>query len=248
MDGEAPAEALDWRGKSWTPASPGKAAHPNARFTAPAAQCPSISPEWENPRGVPISAIVFGSRRSRLAPLVYESRSWQHGTFVGSSMASETTAAAQGPTGVTRRDPMAMLPFCGYHIGDYFGNWLSVGKRLKNPPRIFHVNWFRRDQNADFIWPGFGENIRVLRWIADRAHGRGEAVESPIGYLPAPGAIDLAGLHLPEAARNELFAIDKEGWLREAAEIEEFYGKIGDRLPLSLREELNALRERLKKS
>ncbi|MBI4550060.1 MAG: phosphoenolpyruvate carboxykinase (GTP) [Candidatus Omnitrophica bacterium] len=246
MDEEPPAEALDWRGKTWTPASPSKAAHPNARFTAPAAQCPSISREWQNPRGVPISAIVFGSRRSRLAPLVYESKNWQHGTFIGSSMASETTAAAQGPTGVTRRDPMAMLPFCGYHVGDYFQNWLTVGKRLQHAPKIFHVNWFRRDQNGDFLWPGFGENIRVLRWIVERTKGAAGAVDSTIGYLPAPGAIDLSGLNLPSSAAAQLLAVDREGWLQEVAEIEEFYGKIGDRLPAALRQELNDLKDRLK--
>ncbi len=245
MDGQPPAQATDWLGRPWTPASKEPAAHPNARFTAPASQCPSISPEWENPRGVPISAIVFGGRRAKLAPLVYQSLDWEHGVYVGATMASETTAAATGQVGVVRRDPMAMLPFCGYHIGDYFGHWIAMGKRMKNPPCIFHVNWFRKDDQGKFLWPGYGENIRALRWILDRAEGKAEAERTPIGWLPRAADLDTKGLDLAPGAADQLLAIDREAWKAEAADIEGFFTKIGDRLPQELKAQRAALIERL---
>jgi phosphoenolpyruvate carboxykinase (GTP) len=240
-----PEEAFDWQGRPWKPGSGEKAAHPNARFTAPAHQCPSISPHWEAPEGVPISAMIFGGRRARLAPLVYQSFNWQHGVFVGAGMASETTAAATGAVGVVRRDPMAMLPFCGYNMADYFRHWLNMGTRSQSVPKIFHVNWFRTDENGKFLWPGFGENLRVLKWIIDRVNGRGEAVETPIGYVPTPRALDLSGLDLPAGTVEELLRIDRAAWREEANGIAEFFKKFDTRLPQELWHEHAQLLSRL---
>ena len=245
-DGPAPQEALDWKGHPWTPESKEKAAHPNSRFTAPASQCPSISPEWQNPKGVPISAIIFGGRRAKTEPLVYQSFNWQHGVYIGATMSSETTSAAKGKVGVVRRDPMAMLPFCGYNIGDYFAHWLDVGKKLKNPPKIFHVNWFRTNDKGEFIWPGFGENLDVLYWIIQRSLGKTDAKESPIGYVPLPGGIDLEGTGLTEERfQKELLEVDREEWLKEAQSQKEFLDKIGETLPAAIRQEHEALIRRL---
>lgn len=246
MDGDAPAHGIDWTGKEWTPETGVKGAHPNSRFTAPAKQCPCISPEWENPQGVPISAIVFGGRRAKTAPLVYQARDWEHGVFVGATMASETTAAAAGAVGVVRRDPMAMIPFCGYHMGDYFQHWLDMGKKIPNPPKIFHVNWFRTDENGKFIWPGFGDNLRVLNWILARCEDKADAVETAIGYLPKADDINTEGLDIDEATLKELLSVDKEVWKEEAAGIKEFFKKFGDRLPKELDEQLKKLEENLK--
>lgn len=241
--GEPPASGINWKGEPWTPDSGEKGAHPNARFTAPASQCPSISPEWENPKGVPISAIIFGGRRAKVAPLVYQSFDWNHGVYVGATMASETTAAAAGKVGVVRRDPMAMLPFCGYNMADYFAYWLEMGKRIPNPPKIFNVNWFRTDDEGNFLWPGFGENMRVLKWIIDRCNGNGEAVETPIGYVPAKGAIDTTGLDISDEVMEELLSVDRDVWAEEIKDQEEFLKQFGDRLP----EEIIAQKEALKR-
>jgi phosphoenolpyruvate carboxykinase (GTP) len=247
IDGEVPEHLVDWRGNDWRKGSSEKAAHPNSRFTAPASQCPSISPHWEDPQGVPISAILFGGRRARTAPLIMQSFDWNHGVFVGASVASETTAAQTGAVGVVRRDPMAMLPFCGFNMGDYFGHWLKMGAGLKNPPKIFHVNWFRQDEHGKFIWPGFGENLRALRWMLSRCDGsgNGNAVESPIGLLPAQGAIDTDGLSLESGAMNELLTVSKDDWKADAANIGEFFGKFGDHLPKEMDRQRDALVKRL---
>jgi len=229
---ETPPERLtDWTGQPWTPDCGRKAAHPNARFTAPLAQCPTLDPEWENPDGVPISGFVFGGRRSTIVPLVFQSFSWSHGVFLAASMGSETTAAATGNVGTVRRDPMAMLPFCGYHMADYFSHWLNIGRQLPNPPRIFRVNWFRKGADGRYLWPGFGENMRVLRWIVDRIHGHGYGVESPLGWMPRREDFDLVGM---ENFNVEDFAqimeVDRDAWLREAVAVEELefnlYGKL----------------------
>jgi phosphoenolpyruvate carboxykinase (GTP) len=248
MDGDPPARAVDWQGKRWSPSSKEKAAHPNSRFTVPARQCASISKEWENPKGVPISAIIFGGRRAKVSPLVYQSLSWAHGVFLGAGMASETTAAATGAVGVVRRDPMAMLPFCGYNMADYWGHWLSMEKRVANLPKIFHVNWFRRDPAGNFLWPGFGENLRVLRWVIERVRGGGAAVETPIGHVPAPTAIDFAGLDLPPAAAEQLLSIDRDAWRDEVRNLKEFFAKFGSRLPPAIASEVEALAARLRKA
>ena len=245
-DGDPPASCTDWRGNRWTPDSPGKAAHPNARFTTPASQCPSISPEWESPEGVPISAILFGCRRSTLVPLVHEAFDWQHGVYLGATLTSETTAAAAGATGVLRRDPMAMLPFCGYNMADYFRHWLDMGKRIKNPPGIYRVNWFRTDDNGKFLWPGFGENIRVLQWIIDRCSGKANALETPIGYIPEMKHFEDGGFSLPKDNLRELFAIDREGWKNAFRSQIEFFAKFGDRIPPEMIEEKRALGKRLR--
>jgi phosphoenolpyruvate carboxykinase (GTP) len=245
FDGEVPEHLTDWRGRSWQRGSTEKAAHPNSRFTAPAAQCPSISPKLNDPQGVPISAFIFGGRRARTAPLVLEAFDWAHGVFVGASVASETTAAATGAVGVVRRDPMAMLPFCGYNMADYFGHWLRMGTLATRPPKIFHVNWFRQDDQGKFIWPGFGENMRVLRWILNRCEGTGAAVKSPIGYLPAKGAIDTSGLNVDAATMDELLSVSTEDWRNEANGIGEFFGKFGDRLPAEMEAQRQALVKRL---
>ncbi len=242
-----PAHLIDWHGKDWTPASNKKAAHPNARFTAPAAQCPVIADNWEDPHGVPIDAILFGGRRATTVPLVIESLSWQHGTFLGAIMSSEKTAAAAGKVGELRRDPMAMLPFCGYHMGDYFAHWLAMGEKGgAKMPRIFYVNWFRKDASGKFLWPGFGENSRVLKWICERCDDTAPAAETPIGKIPPPGALDTTGLNLSPDDLAELLRVDAAGWLSELPSIREHLDTFGDRLPKALREELAALDQRLR--
>jgi phosphoenolpyruvate carboxykinase (GTP) len=247
MTDETPRHLVDWHGRDWAPHAGSVAAHPNARFTAPASQCPVIAPEWEDPRGVPISAILFGGRRAHTVPLVNEARDWRHGTFLGSIMGSEKTAAATGKVGVLRRDPMAMLPFCGYNMADYWAHWLRIGERPgARLPRIYMVNWFRKSPGGDFLWPGFGENGRVLRWIFERCEGTAKAVETPIGNLPAPGGIDLAGLD--EVSREdltELLRVDVDGWLAEVQGVREYYEEFHGRVPRALQEELAALRARL---
>jgi phosphoenolpyruvate carboxykinase (GTP) len=242
-DKNPPKDLLDWQGRPWD--RTGKAAHPNSRFTVPARQCPSMSARWEDPQGVPLSAIVFGGRRARVAPLVYQSRDWAHGVFVGATMGSETTAAATGQVGVVRRDPMAMLPFCGYNMGDYFGHWLRVGEGLKRPPAIFHVNWFRTGPDGRFVWPGFGQNLRVLLWMIDRAKGRGAAEETPIGLVPTPSALNWDGLDLSRAQRESLLRVDRAEWVAEVAEIRAFFDRFSDRLPPELERSLAALNEQL---
>lgn len=246
-----PARLIDWKGNPWTPdmkdadGKPVKAAHPNSRFTAPAINCPCISSEFEAPNGVPISAIIFGGRRAATTPLVYQSRSWDNGVFVGSIMASETTAAAAGAVGVVRRDPMAMLPFCGYHMGDYFQHWIDMGKKIKVQPKIFNVNWFRTDSEGHFIWPGFGDNMRVLDWILKRCEETVDADETAIGYVPKPEDINLEGCGVDKETLKGLLKVDTETWKKEAEGIKEFYKKFGDRLPKELEEELAALESRL---
>ncbi|HEY5656309.1 MAG TPA: phosphoenolpyruvate carboxykinase (GTP) [Myxococcota bacterium] len=246
MTGAPPPALEDWRGQPWTPDAGRPAAHPNARFTAPARQCPVIAEEWEEPDGVPISAILFGGRRATTVPLVNEARSWQHGTFIGSVMGSERTAAAGGTIGELRRDPMAMLPFCGYNMADYWGHWLSLeerpGARL---PRIYEVNWFRKSDGGDFLWPGYSENGRVLRWIFERCEGTAKAVETPIGNLPDLESLDLTGLDVDAEDLRELLSVDLERWTAEVESIREFYAKFGDRLPQALRDELGDLQQRL---
>jgi phosphoenolpyruvate carboxykinase (GTP) len=238
-----PPDLLDWQGQPWDRV--GKAAHPNSRFTVAARQCPSMSARWEDPQGVPLSAIVFGGRRARVAPLVFQSRDWAHGVFVGATMGSETTAAATGAVGVVRRDPMAMLPFCGYNMGDYFGHWLRVGQALSRPPAIFHVNWFRTDAHGRFAWPGFGQNLRVLLWVIDRVKGKGGATETPIGLVPTESALDWDGLTLSSSARQELLRVDRDEWKAEVPEIRAFFARFGDRLPRELEGSLAALEHAL---
>jgi phosphoenolpyruvate carboxykinase (GTP) len=236
---------INWKGEEWDPSDGSKGAHPNSRFTAPAVNCPCISPEFESLRGVPISAIIFGGRRAKTAPLVYQSRSWEHGVFVGSIMGSETTAAATGAVGVVRRDPMAMLPFCGYHMGDYWQHWLDMGKLLKDPPKIFNVNWFRTDDGGNFIWPGFGDNLRVLEWIINRCEDASEAVDVPIGFVPRPGDLNLEGSGVDAATAKELLSVDEELWRSECAGIREFYSTFGDKLPKELSDSLADLEKKL---
>jgi phosphoenolpyruvate carboxykinase (GTP) len=238
-----PEGLIDWRGKKWDGSAP--AAHPNSRFTAPARQCPTISPHWEDPEGVPISAFVFGSRRSNLIPLVYEALSWQHGVFIGSGMGGETTAAATGTVGVVRRDPMAMLPFCGYNMGDYFGHWLHMGRTMKHPPKIFRVNWFLKDENGRFLWPGFGDNIRVFKWILERLRGEGDAVETPLGYMPSSSALDMSGLSLTPDAAKRLLHVDRAEWLNAAQRMDDFFKPFGERMPEGIWSELRDFRRRL---
>ena len=247
MDGPVPGRLTDWQGQPWTPDSGTKAAHPNSRFTTPAVQNPALSPNWEAPQGVPLSAILFGGRRARTVPLVFGGLSWQHGVFLGAGMASETTAAATGAVGVVRRDPMAMLPFCGYNMADYWAHWLAIGRRVSNPPGIFQVNWFRRDEDGNFIWPGFGQNMRVLRWIRDQVKGTAGANsrETPIGIMPTPEAIGARELGLPDRAVEALLSVNRDEWLREADDQERFLAGFGDRLPPELSRELQALRQRL---
>ncbi|MEC7434188.1 MAG: phosphoenolpyruvate carboxykinase (GTP) [Actinomycetota bacterium] len=236
MSDEQPARATDWKGNVWTPESEGPAAHPNARFTAPASQCPSAAPEWEDPAGVPISAILFGGRRRSTVPLVTEAFDWEHGVFLGAIMASETTAAQQGAVGKLRFDPMAMLPFCGYNYGDYFAHWLSMGTKAdpSNLPKIFFVNWFRRDEDGRFLWPGFGENSRVLKWVFDRVDGNSDVVETPIGLLPADGALDTTGLDIDSADLEAILSVDVDGWKTAIPEIREHLSRFEPRLPDAL--------------
>jgi phosphoenolpyruvate carboxykinase (GTP) len=243
----APAKAIDWEGKEWTPDCGRKAAHPNARFTAPAAQCPVIDSDWEKAEGVPISAFLFGGRRPSTIPLVNEAFNWEHGVFMGSSTGSETTAAALGKAGVLRRDPFAMLPFCGYHMGDYWAHWLSFAHRTDRSklPKIFFVNWFRKNESGRWLWPGFGENIRVLKWICERVDGTGEAKETPIGLLPSPGALDLAGLDISLENQQELLRVDAENWKKEVQDAEAYFSQFGGKMPKELNGELRALVRRL---
>ena len=249
LDKNPPANALNWKGEEWNgQTSEEKGAHPNSRFTAPAKNCPCISPEFDSTQGVPISAIIFGGRRAQTTPLVYQSRDWNNGVFVGSIMASETTAAATGAVGVVRRDPMAMLPFCGYHMADYFAHWIEMGEILgEKAPKIFNVNWFRVDEDGKFLWPGFGDNFRVLEWIIDRCEGKADAEETAIGYVPKAEDINLEGLDMDIDVLRDILYIDNAKWLKETEGIEEFYGKFGDKLPKELKEQLEGLKERLSK-
>jgi phosphoenolpyruvate carboxykinase (GTP) len=247
-----PAHLTDWRGRDWTPPKKGEepkepAAHPNARFTAPASQCPTIAPEWEDPKGVPIDAILFGGRRATNVPLVTESFNWQHGVFLASNVASEGTAAAENKVGELRRDPFAMLPFCGYNMGDYFGHWLATGAKADADklPRIYYVNWFRKDANGKFVWPGFGENSRVLKWIVERLEGTADATETPIGNVPTRESLDLDGLDLSDDQIETLLAVDAQAWRGEAEQIRPDYERFGEHLPKPLWDELATLDERL---
>ena len=249
LDKNPPANAVDWKGNPWNgQESSEKGAHPNSRFTAPAKNCPCISPEFDSTKGVPISAIIFGGRRAQTTPLVYQSRDWNNGVFVGSIMASETTAAATGAVGVVRRDPMAMLPFCGYHMGDYFAHWIEMGEVLgEKAPKIFNVNWFRLDDDGNFLWPGFGDNFRVLEWIVARCNGEAQANETAIGYVPSASDINLEGLDMDIKVLEDILYVDNAKWLKETEGIEEFYQKFGDRLPEELKNQLAGLKERLSK-
>lgn len=248
LTSDPPERLIDWHGNAWTPDSPTPAAHPNARFTAPASQCPVAAPEWEDPTGVPISAILFGGRRASAVPLVTEARDWRHGVFMASNVASEGTAAAENKIGELRRDPFAMLPFCGYHMGDYFAHWLKMGEKADAAklPRIYFVNWFRKDERGKFVWPGFGENSRVLKWIVDRLEGRANAVETPIGLVPARESLDVEGLGLTDDQLDLLLSVDPDVWAEEAALIRPHYEKFGERLPAELWGEYEALLQRLK--
>ena len=246
LSDEAPARLVDWKGQTWTPESESPAAHPNARFTVPASQCPSIAPSWEDPAGVPISAILFGGRRATTVPLVAEALSWEHGVFLGSVMSSEKTAAAAGTVGQVRRDPFAMLPFCGYNFGDYFQHWLDIGDHPgANLPKLFYVNWFRKNDDGNFIWPGFGENARVLKWVLERIGGTTEAVETAIGMVPKPEDLDVSGLDLKPGELQTLLAVNEDEWKSELTLIEEHYESIGERLPDQMRVQLTRLSERL---
>jgi len=253
-DGKPPADAEDWLGRPWHPGKKdehGKVivgAHPNSRFTAPIHQCPTASHRLEHHHGVPISAFIFGGRREHVAPLVYEAYSWNHGVFIGASMASERTAAQYGKQGEVRRDPFAMLPFCGYNMGDYFKHWINMGRVLRNPPKIFHVNWFRKNDKGAFLWPGYGENLRVLEWILERTRGEGRAVRSPIGFLPAPGAFDMTGLEISPKTMQKLLEVNVEDWKKEADSIGEFFSALGAHMPWEVRNELEGLRRRLKEA
>ena len=247
MTDKAPDQLVDWLRRPWTPKSGRKSSHPNARFTAPASQCPCIAKEWEDPKGVPIDAILFGGRRASIVPLVTESFDWQHGTFLGATASSETTAAAAGKVGQLRRDPMAMLPFCGYNMGDYFAHYLKIGQRAgAKLPRVYYVNWFRQDENGKFLWPGYGENSRVLKWVFERCDGTGKAEDTPIGRLPARGELDLNGLDIPAANAEKLLNVDVQGWLAEVPLIREHFAKFGSHLPPGLKDEVDKLEQRLK--
>jgi phosphoenolpyruvate carboxykinase (GTP) len=246
MDGPPPEHAIDWKGRDWTSGGSEPAAHPNARFTVPAGQCPVICPDWEKPEGVPIDIFVFGGRRASVMPLVHEAFSWDHGVFMGATASSETTAANIGAVGNLRRDPFAMQPFCGYNMADYFGHWLAMGDRFgKHAPRIFYVNWFRKSPEGKWLWPGFGDNSRVLKWMCERIDGKVGAVETPIGLMPKEGDLDLTGLAVPPADLRELFRVDTEAWKAEAADIERHFDQFGDRIPARLRKQLEDLRKRL---
>jgi phosphoenolpyruvate carboxykinase (GTP) len=242
-DASPPADLLDWQGHAWNGVD--KAAHPNARFTVRARQCPSMSPRWEDPLGVPLSAIVVGGRRARVAPLVFQAFDWEHGVFVAATMGSETTAAATGKVGVVRRDPMAMLPFCGYNMADYFGHWLEMGRRVARPPAIFHVNWFRQGPDGRYLWPGFGQNLRALLWMIDRIEGRAGAVETPVGLTPRPSDLNLDRLDLPRESLDALLKVDRDEWAEEVPEIRAFFDRFGGRLPASLGASLDRLAQRL---
>jgi len=250
-DGDPPEHGTNWQGQPWKPGAkdakgkPVLGAHPNSRFTAPASQCPCISPKWEDPRGVPISAVIFGGRRARVAPLVYETFDWAHGVYTGATMASERTAAQDGKVGEVRRDPMAMLPFCGYNMADYFAHWLSMGGRIPRPPKIFHVNWFRRDEKGAFLWPGYKENVRVLEWVLRRCRGEGGAVRTPIGHVPSHDALDMTGLDVSPAALDALLDVKSEEWSEEMPEHKKFFEKLGDRVPQEIWEQHKALGQRL---
>ncbi len=250
MTDEKPAELMDWLWRPWTPSAGRKAAHPNSRFTTPAKQCPVIAPEWEDPRGVPIDAILFGGRRASVVPLVTEAFTWQHGTFLGATASSETTAAAAGKVGQLRRDPMAMLPFCGYHMGDYFSHWLKIGKQsdASKLPKIYYVNWFRQDEKGRYLWPGYGENSRVLKWVFERTNGKAHASDTPIGRVPDPADLDTKGLNLSTADLTKLLGVDVQSWLSEVPLIREHFAKFGDRLPQGLRQEVDDLEKRLRAS
>jgi phosphoenolpyruvate carboxykinase (GTP) len=245
-DDPVPGDAQDWRGKSWDPEGGSPAAHPNARFTVSIKQCPSYSSEWEKPEGVPISAILFGARRQKMIPLVYQSFNWQHGTFLGATLASETTAAATGAVGVVRRDPMAMLPFCGYNMGDYWGHWLTMGKRATNPPKVFRVNWFQRNERGRFLWPGFGENLRVLQWVIERSKGGGQADEAPIGYVPKAASLIGEGMDIAKSDIDQLVSVDREAWTNNLKSQSDFFDTFGDHLPAGMKEEHRSLANRLK--
>jgi len=247
MSDEAPAHLVDWKGNDWTPATGTPAAHPNARFTVPAGQCPSIAPEWEDPAGVPISAILFGGRRATNVPLVTQATNWQHGVFLGSIMSSEKTAAAAGTVGEVRFDPFAMLPFMGYNVGDYIGHWLEVGQATDADklPQLFWVNWFRKDENGKFMWPGYGENSRVLKWVIERLDGTADAAETPIGLVPTPDALDTTGLDISDEALAALLSVDAEAWRGEVSLVEGHFDFIGERLPSEMRDELRELEKRL---
>jgi phosphoenolpyruvate carboxykinase (GTP) len=246
MTDTPPAHLIDWKGRDWTPDSAEPAAHPNARFAAPAGQCPVIAAEWEDPAGVPIDAILFGGRRASAVPLVTEARSWAHGVFMASNVASEGTAAAENKVGELRRDPFAMLPFCGYNMGDYFGHWLKIGQREgAKLPGIYFVNWFRKDKNGKFVWPGFGENSRVLKWIVERLDGKAAAVDTPIGRLPAKGSLDVSGLSITDEQLDLLTTVDVDVWREEASLVPAHYNIFGDHLPKALWSELEALNARL---
>jgi phosphoenolpyruvate carboxykinase (GTP) len=246
MTAELPSHAIDWHGEDWTPESGEPAAHPNARFTTPADQCPSIAPDWEDPKGVPIDAFLFGGRRATVVPLVTEAFDWEHGVFMGSIMGSEKTAAAAGTVGELRFDPMAMLPFCGYHMGDYFAHWLKTGRRQgAKLPKMFMVNWFRKDDDGRYLWPGFGENSRVLAWIAERCDDQGGAEATPIGLVPAADAIDVSGLDLPEGAMEKLLDVDPSEWREQLPQVRDHFATFGGKLPPELAEQLRSLEERL---
>jgi phosphoenolpyruvate carboxykinase (GTP) len=245
MDGSVPGNVLDWQGRRWDSSSGSKAAHPNSRFTASINQCPTVSDEVNNPKGVPISAIILGGRRTKLIPLISESFNWQNGVFYGVRMGSETTAAAIHQVGVLRRDPMAMLPFCGYNMGDYFRHWLSMGKRMKQPPRIYLVNWFRTDEEDNFIWPGFGENIRVLKWIIERVNNRVQARETPVGFVPHIKDFEIGGLDIPGNKLEKLLEVNPHEWTDEVRDIEQFLAQFGNKLPDEVRQEFNDMKRRL---
>jgi phosphoenolpyruvate carboxykinase (GTP) len=247
MTDDKPGELMDWLRRPWTARSGRKAAHPNARFTTPASQCPVIAPEWQDPKGVPIDAILFGGRRAGVVPLVTEAFNWEHGTFLGATASSETTAAAAGKVGQLRRDPMAMLPFCGYHMGDYFAHWLKIGAKSEPSklPKIYYVNWFRQDERGKFLWPGYGENSRVLKWIFERCEGKVGAKDTAIGRVPETADLDTRGLDLPAANLAKLLNVDVEGWLAEVPLIKEHFAKFGSHLPEALVRELDGLAKRL---
>jgi phosphoenolpyruvate carboxykinase (GTP) len=250
MNDEPPAKCLDWKGQEWTPGCGRVAAHPNARFTAPAKQCPVIDASWEDPKGVPISAFLFGGRRPQVIPLVHQALNWRHGVFIGSIISSEMTAAAAGKVGELRRDPFAMLPFCGYHIADYFRHWLSFEKKTDQSklPKIFYVNWFRKTEDGKWLWPGYGENSRVLKWIFERTEGSENAATTPIGFVPSLNGIDTSGLSIPRENMAELLKVDVNEWKKEIDSIQEHYAKFGERMPKMLWDELKALEMRLSKA